>query len=60
LKDVESKDYRSHLSELQSTINSVKGGLTDGLPATLGESRFPPSSRHSPRKSMTDFETSQS
>ncbi|KAM0719010.1 hypothetical protein Q7P37_004915 [Cladosporium fusiforme] len=37
LKDVESKDYRQHLSELQSTINSVKGGLTDGLPATLGE-----------------------
>jgi mannose-binding lectin 1 len=44
LKDVESKDYRSHLSELQSTINSVKGGLTDGLPATLGESMLPPPS----------------
>lgn len=40
LKDVESKDYREHLSELQLTINSVKGGLTDGLPATLGESKF--------------------
>jgi mannose-binding lectin 1 len=39
LKDVESKDYREHLSELQSTINSVKGGLTDGLPATLGASK---------------------
>lgn len=37
LKDVESKDYRQHLSDLQSTMNSVKGGLTDGLPATLGE-----------------------
>jgi mannose-binding lectin 1 len=44
LKDVESKDYRPHLSELQSTINSVKGGLTDGLPATLGESKFSASS----------------
>lgn len=41
LKDVESKDYGSHLSELQATINSVKGGLTDGLPATLGESKSP-------------------
>jgi hypothetical protein len=41
---VESKDYRPHLSELQSTINSVKGGLTDGLPATLGESKFSASS----------------
>jgi hypothetical protein len=40
LKDVESKDYREHLSELQSTINSVKGGLTDGLPATLGASKL--------------------
>ncbi|KAM0705345.1 hypothetical protein Q7P35_008135 [Cladosporium inversicolor] len=36
LKDVESKDYRVHLTELQSTIDSVKGGLTDHLPATLG------------------------
>lgn len=40
LKDVESKDYRIHLTELQSTIDSVKGGLTDHLPATLGESKF--------------------
>jgi mannose-binding lectin 1 len=40
LKDVESKDYRIHLTELQSTMNSVKGGLTDHLPATLGESEF--------------------
>ena len=42
LRDVESKDYRAHLSELQSTINSVKGGLTDHLPATLGESKICP------------------
>ena len=42
LKDVESKDYRVHLTELQSTINSVKGGLTDHLPATLGESEYQP------------------
>jgi len=42
LKDVESKDYRVHLTELQSTIDSVKGGLTDHLPATLGESEFYP------------------
>jgi mannose-binding lectin 1 len=42
LKDVESKDYRVHLTELQSTIDSVKGGLTDHLPATLGESEFHP------------------
>lgn len=41
LRDVESKDYRIHLSELQQTMNSVKGGLTDHLPATLGESKFP-------------------
>jgi mannose-binding lectin 1 len=40
LKDVESKDYRVHLTELQSTIDSVKGGLTEHLPATLGESEF--------------------
>ena len=40
LKDVESKDYRVHLTELQSTIDSVKGGLTEHLPATLGQSEF--------------------
>lgn len=40
LKDVESKDYRVHLTELQSTIDSVRGGLTDSLPATLGQSKF--------------------
>jgi len=42
LKDVESKDYRVHLTELQSTIDSVKGGLTDHLPATLGQSESHP------------------
>lgn len=33
LKDVESKDYRAHLSELQST-------LSESLPARLGDSKF--------------------
>jgi mannose-binding lectin 1 len=42
LRDVESKDYRVHLTELQSTMDSVKGGLTEHLPATLGQSEFRP------------------
>jgi mannose-binding lectin 1 len=56
LKDVESKDYRSHLSELQSTINSVKGGLTDGLPATLGESMSIPFSPFAQRINQANFD----
>jgi mannose-binding lectin 1 len=36
LRDVESKDYRLHLTELQQKMDSVKGGLTEHLPDALG------------------------
>jgi hypothetical protein len=44
------------LSELQSTINSVKGGLTDGLPATLGESMSIPFSPFAQRINQANFD----
>ncbi|GAB7360834.1 hypothetical protein MBLNU230_g0820t1 [Neophaeotheca triangularis] len=36
LRDVESKDYREHLNSLQQAVDTMKGGLTDHLPDTLG------------------------
>lgn len=37
-KDVEGKDYRNSLDQLNRAIESVKGGLTDGLPDTISGS----------------------
>lgn len=39
-RDVEGKDYREHLNQLNQAIESVKGGLTDSLPENIGQSMF--------------------
>ncbi|TKA30483.1 hypothetical protein B0A50_02711 [Salinomyces thailandicus] len=36
-RDVESKDYRQHMSDLQKAVDNVKGSITDHLPHTMGE-----------------------
>ena len=36
-KDVEGRDYGKHISDLQSSIESVKGGLTEHLPDTVAK-----------------------
>ena len=38
-RDVEGKDYREHLNQLNQAIESVKGGITDSLPDTIGNSK---------------------
>lgn len=40
LRDVESKDYRQHLNSLQQSVDHMKGGLTEHLPDTIGQSKF--------------------
>ncbi|KAK8206734.1 hypothetical protein M8818_004568 [Zalaria obscura] len=37
-RDVEGRDYKEHLSNLQQAVEGVKGGLTD-VPATLAQSK---------------------
>ncbi len=40
-RDVEGKDYREHLNQLNVAIESVKGGITDSLdPENIGRSEF--------------------
>jgi mannose-binding lectin 1 len=39
-RDVEGKDYREHLSNLQQSIEGVRGGLTEHLPETISHSKF--------------------
>ncbi|KAH0154039.1 hypothetical protein KCU67_g9219, partial [Aureobasidium melanogenum] len=34
-RDVEGKDYREHLTNLQQSIEGVRGGLTEHLPETI-------------------------
>ncbi|KAK5115757.1 hypothetical protein LTR62_000846 [Meristemomyces frigidus] len=34
-RDVEGKDYKQHLSDLQTSLDGIRGGLTEHLPATL-------------------------
>ncbi|KAI7197063.1 hypothetical protein KC352_g20669, partial [Hortaea werneckii] len=36
-RDVESRDYRQHMNDLQLAVDNVKGSITDHLPNTLGE-----------------------
>jgi lectin, mannose-binding 1 len=36
-RDVEGKDYRQHLNDMQLAIDNLKGGLTDHLPDRLGQ-----------------------
>lgn len=38
-KDVEGKDYREHLNQLNQAIENVRGGITDSLPDTIGQSK---------------------
>lgn len=39
-RDVEGKDYREHLNQLNAAIENVKGGLTDSLdPENIGRSK---------------------
>lgn len=38
--DVESKDYRQHINDLQMAVDNVKGSLTEHLPHTLGECEY--------------------
>ena len=38
-KDVEGKDYREHLNQLNQAIENVRGGITDNLPDTIGQSK---------------------
>ena len=51
-KDVEGRDYKEHLTNLQQAVDGVRGGLTDNLPDTLSQSTslFAPSSL-----SLADF-----
>ena len=35
-RDVEGKDYREHLNQLNQAIENVRGGLTDQLPDNIG------------------------
>lgn len=37
-RDVEGRDYKQHLSSLQDAVDHMRGGLTEGLPDTLGKS----------------------
>jgi mannose-binding lectin 1 len=40
-RDVEGKDYREHLNQLNAAIENVKGGITDSLdPENIGRSEF--------------------
>jgi len=41
-KDVEGRDYGKHISDLQRSVDNIKGGLTEHLPDTLGQSKFTP------------------
>ena len=36
-KDVEGRDYRQHMNDLQMSIDGIKGGITDHLPNTLNQ-----------------------
>lgn len=48
-KDVEGRDYREHLTNLQQAVDGVRGGLTDHLPDTISQSKCPnPYHHHSP------------
>ena len=38
-RDVEGKDYREHLTQLNQAIESVRGGIADNLPDTIGASK---------------------
>lgn len=38
-RDVEGKDYREHLTNLQQSIEGVRGGLTEHLPETISHSK---------------------
>ena len=38
-KDVEGRDYKEHLSNLQQAVEGVRGGLTDHLPDTISQSK---------------------
>lgn len=38
-RDVEGRDYKEHLSNLQQAVEGVRGGLTDHLPDTIGRSK---------------------
>jgi mannose-binding lectin 1 len=39
-RDVEGKDYREHLTNLQQSIEGVRGGLTEHLPETISHSKL--------------------
>ena len=39
-RDVEGKDYREHLDKLNQAIESVRGGIAEGLPENIGNSKF--------------------
>ncbi|KAK4548866.1 hypothetical protein LTR36_008639 [Oleoguttula mirabilis] len=36
-KDVEGRDYRQHINDLQTSLDGIKGGITEHLPATLSQ-----------------------
>lgn len=38
-RDVEGKDYREHLDQLKQAVESVRGGIADNLPDTIGNSK---------------------
>lgn len=39
-RDVEGRDYRQHMNNLQTSIDNIKGGLTEHLPDTLAQSKL--------------------
>jgi len=39
-RDVEGRDYKEHLTNLQSAVEGVRGGLNEGLPDTISQSEF--------------------
>lgn len=41
-RDLEGRDYRQHMNDLQSSLDSIKGGLTEHLPNTMRGSRCSP------------------
>lgn len=41
-RDVEGRDYKEHLSNLQQAVEGVRGGLADSLPDRLSQSEYFP------------------
>ena len=44
-RDIHGKDYRQHLNDLQRSVESLQGGLTEHLPETLSRCKLGPEVR---------------